>query len=952
MPVSDIPVAKIINERTKLSEYLWLIPTSGRYVWDDKVAYRFSSGAIVVDGQGISAPVANAANSQTSADQYFWKVKGREIYVWDSRVAYRWAIGSTPVAGYPQPPARKTKQYPQIKNGFQGGDLLWLIPVTGIIRWDDRVLYMDTMQFDEVFVRKFLWTGAVNGSVSEQQLSDGTTIRNYMPNPSAEGATLPFLSWAGTATSMVNDVITGPGSRSFRLLHNTNAALAGVRLGGSIWPTAKAGERWWGRARLRLDAATIGARKVSCKLVFRNSSGAVVGHSQAQVGSGSAASYRWLGEPYSSGSERVQSGKSATNRALTARGAVQLGVYANNPTVNTHAWNVAVPATPTGVTTAVSSTRANGQSTIQLLSTYNVDGLGNLLEQRKIGAYVMANAPGYRARFADSPWTTLASNEWTWITGSVYGYAVAAIERADGTTTPAGDYAYITSIVIPDGFGANPVPSDYFDGAFVSGVRHRWDATKNASISTRAEGGKRRVNYAEDPGGVTQAWWSRWFGGSAGVQGFYENVPNATDGPINGPNSYARKTWTTPSPSGSNGNVGFNAGANLFVPMQPGEVYTLSGWFRSSVGGLYGTRAKLQWVRPDGAYDVAFGNDAVVVEGEWVRMSVTATVPAGAIGAYPLLDVDSGDTFFPAGTHFEATGALLELSSSVGSYFDGSTPNVIAPFTDQSTVDLVPGGAFHRWIGTANASKSERYSGTTVRVNDVIDPLFTNTNAWYKNPSATYDFTQPGSVKITVTTAIAAGGLVTYPAAGTAPNEFGMPKVASYRIKNTGTAPVTIYGNTRAYGAAASIDGANSADVTIAPGETVLFRLPPVIPSDATVQGYRALIRNRSILPVGQTLVISEHIGETAASPALVAGAFFSGASANTGTGNTQEIVDLVVAADAPVGATSADLMIYRDGVYQSALNDIEYADSILLTKASTDIPPKYFDGSTANNIS
>lgn len=149
--VSDISPALIVNERESYSQYLWKLPNREAYIWDSKITYRFASGATPVDGQGVSLPrsaSAIAANSQTSEDQFLWKLKDREVYVWDSRVAYRWAIGSTPVAGYPQPPARKTKEFPDVKNSRERfDDFLWLIPITGVKRWDHRDLYMNTMHF-------------------------------------------------------------------------------------------------------------------------------------------------------------------------------------------------------------------------------------------------------------------------------------------------------------------------------------------------------------------------------------------------------------------------------------------------------------------------------------------------------------------------------------------------------------------------------------------------------------------------------------------------------------------------------------------------------------------------------------------------------------------------------------------------------------------------------------
>lgn len=269
------------------------------------------------------------------------------------------------------------------------------------------------------------------------------------------------------------------------------------------------------------------------------------------------------------------------------------------------------------------------------------------------------------------------------------------------------------------------------------------------------------------------------------------------------------------------------------------------------------------------------------------------------------------------------------------------------PQIGSHVVDVVPDGVFHRWAGTANASRSERYEGTSRRINDIPDPLFTNGAFWYKNPKATYDFTQAGGVAIVVATgALSSGELVTYPSAAAAPNEYGTPKAASYKIANTGSAAFTLYGNIRAYGATASLDGPTAADVTIAPGETVLFQLPAVTPTADSAQGYRALIRVRGTVAVGQSMFVSEHIGEDVASAADAPGSFFSGSSVSTGTGNPQRVVDLITSAVAPAGAASAYFAVYRSSALQAAADDVVFFDALLLAQSEETTTPDYGDGS------
>jgi len=266
-----------------------------------------------------------------------------------------------------------------------------------------------------------------------------------------------------------------------------------------------------------------------------------------------------------------------------------------------------------------------------------------------------------------------------------------------------------------------------------------------------------------------------------------------------------------------------------------------------------------------------------------------------------------------------------------------------------AAVDFIPDGVFHRWLGTANASASERLEAGARRVNDITDPLFTNSNAWYRNPSATYDFASvPGAVVIGVTTAFPANGaLVTYPAQGQAVGEFGSPKASSYRITNKGPTAVSFYGNTRAYGSTASTDGPSSADLLLEPGASGVLRIPAVVPTGDNLLGYRPLIRTRSVIPAGHVIQVSEAIGETVATSNDITGSFFSGASANTGTGKSTDVLDLVVSAVAPAGTASVSFSLYRMTDYQPGANDIIYVDNLMLVEQDGPTPP-YGDGSIA----
>jgi hypothetical protein len=474
-----------------------------------------------------------------------------------------------------------------------------------------------------------------------------------------------------------------------------------------------------------------------------------------------------------------------------------------------------------------------------------------------------------------------------------------------------------------------------------AGITHRWLGAPYNSPSERIEGASVRTNLLPDPYGATSRWRNRWFGGGVGA-GNYTPMSGAGIADADAPDQFLRKAWT--ANANTNGDTGFEAeGAGFSV--KPGQVYTASAWMRASVDKQVGTR----FVFLDSSNAQVLDTFVTLVNlsaGAWSLVSGTITVPAGAVRLYPIFDVTGAFSPWQAGQFLDIAGAQLEAATTRGPFFGGATHSTTTAQLDQKTVNLLPTGVFHRWLGGASASKSERYEGTRRRVNDIIDPLFTNSNAWYKNPSATYDFTQPGVVKVAVGSAIANGGLVIYTASAMAPGEAGSPKSASYLVTNTSTAPFTLYGNIRAYGANSSIDSPTSADQVINPGETAVFTLPAVTPLATTEQGYRALMRTRG-LAAGQTLTISEAMGESVSTPQSVPGPFFSGASASTGTGRAEGVVDFAIGADAPVGTATVDVLFYRDPAFQAAAGDIELFDSIMLTQSSAAEAPAYYDGSS-----
>jgi hypothetical protein len=580
-------------------------------------------------------------------------------------------------------------------------------------------------------------------------------LTNAIRNPSAEGATASLAADVSTTVTMVADTSTGAGARSYRLAHSATGR-AGALVRAAERPAAAAGQRWWARARCRLDPSLIGARKVSSSLVFRDVSGAVLSHAQAALGQVAGPTYRWLGAPYASASERRE------------------------------------------------------------------------------GDAVRVN----RAQFPDE--------------------------------------------LVARGFG----PSGAGTVATLTG---------------------------------------------SGLPG--------------GPDRFARKTWTTAATS--NGNTGFRGAVSF--PVTAGETITVSGYLRSSSARRKtAARAKITFI--GGAGDL--NNDFLTLPAnQWVRTSVTRVVPAGITEATAVLDVDDGDPWL-AGETLDGTGLLVESSGGIVlDYFDGSFIGASGGYTDQSTFDLIPSGVFHRWTASADASLSERYEGTSKRVNFVTDPAPAVTSAWGGDGSA-------GGTNITKTMVAAAA-----PSGLALRATWTVNTSSGFNIARIVTGvPVgvpltaTVYGRASFAGFVARLAVICFNDVGVGLGAFY----PP---QNSNIGSAYSRMTTSFVAPLGTTRVglyfdwgggsypqagdfveLSSALLEVGST----AGAWFSGSSANSGTGNTQQVVEFLVAGDAPAGTASADLLIYRDPQYQAAAVDVEFVDHVALEQYDRAVPPPFGDGTTA----
>jgi hypothetical protein len=149
----------------------------------------------------------------------------------------------------------------------------------------------------------------------------------------------------------------------------------------------------------------------------------------------------------------------------------------------------------------------------------------------------------------------------------------------------------------------------------------------------------------------------------------------------------------------------------------PGQTYTWSAYGR--------TNAAVAQMRINGYFYAADGTtllssvagvDTTVNSSTFTRFSATATAPAGAAYGYWTIGLAAGTKAIGDTVDFQ--NLLVEASSVVGDYFDGSTSAAL--------------GWTYAWSGTANASIATASSAaTTVRTNLLTNPSFETISGGY-----------------------------------------------------------------------------------------------------------------------------------------------------------------------------------------------------------------------------
>lgn len=228
---------------------------------------------------------------------------------------------------------------------------------------------------------------------------------------------------------------------------------------------------------------------------------------------------------------------------------------------------------------------------------------------------------------------------------------------------------------------------DYFDGSFIlAGQDHAWLGTPHASKSTQIPNGATvRTNLFKNPSlevNVLQA--------SNATQ-----AGSTTIGVVAGTRSLA----ITPTNSSNDSYADINLAGTIYPGLSAGVTYTLSGYITLTApqgGTPHPARARsFDVFTKVGAagYVENLGTAAPNTAGTH-RISVTFTPPAGYTELF--IRLYNGATLNNGIVYWDAI--LMEVGSTVGNYFDGST---------------VSSGFVRNWTGTAHDSTSQEAATVT-----------------------------------------------------------------------------------------------------------------------------------------------------------------------------------------------------------------------------------------------
>ena len=221
----------------------------------------------------------------------------------------------------------------------------------------------------------------------------------------------------------------------------------------------------------------------------------------------------------------------------------------------------------------------------------------------------------------------------------------------------------------------------------INGVSYGWERARNESPSVqRVNGAVVRRNLANRPAGASTdlnpgelGFSTRWAG-----DGGAQKISILTD--VQGPDETGittaiRKTWTVIGKGLSD--VAFahaSSGVNGY-PVTPGEVYTVSSYWRVSRSQINILQSKTSCVlvnssgKNTGTVNGSNYTGPIVAD-EWNLVYTTVTVPEGISFIVPYMNVSfllRDNTSLQVGDTLDATGLLVEKPPVLRPYFDGDT---------------------------------------------------------------------------------------------------------------------------------------------------------------------------------------------------------------------------------------------------------------------------------------
>lgn len=305
-----------------------------------------------------------------------------------------------------------------------------------------------------------------------------------------------------------------------------------------------------------------------------------------------------------------------------------------------------------------------------------------------LSAWVYAAASGvsvttrlYNGLNTDSSNVALTANTWTRVS------VIGRYNNSDGTASARSarlvfsGVASGTVVYVDDILlEASDTLQDYFDGSSSqAGFTYAWVGNANASSSTETVAVGTRTNLIVTPAFETGLGAWNNYGGESTIA---QSATQSRRG------TYSM-TVTRPSGTGrvtaGHGTTSVGVPTADSIPVSPGESVTVSMYVREGTGAV-AVFPMIIWQNAT-SFTTAVSGTAVTVNSTWQRISVSAVAPAGTTQ----FGIATRITSATVGQFFYVDDVLVEKSNDLKAFFDGATTNA---------------GFVYAWTGAANASTS------------------------------------------------------------------------------------------------------------------------------------------------------------------------------------------------------------------------------------------------------